>query len=271
MIAKNHFEDCPYNCNESGMLLDSSQGKLVPCPYCSKKKKELLAQGFVESVEDEQVPIGDALGIQSNYLSTNFVYEAVIPDGERIFIDQESLDWQSEVAEKMFLDLTVGTLPEQSICFGISVKGAIDKFAYPMLAKAYLANLKVSRLISCTEFSRLVFKMSDEVDEFYDSDFLIMLINDGCTFADVSAAKGLMQSRALKGKPTVFITTWNIEACSGLLGFKEDASYFLAKPVFIKYKSSKGHSRYVNGLLGVENQTLTQQEDGGFGVSLSDL
>ena len=42
MLVKNHFSDCPYGCNENGMLLDSDTGNMVPCPHCSKRKKELI-------------------------------------------------------------------------------------------------------------------------------------------------------------------------------------------------------------------------------------
>ena len=155
------------------------------------------------------------------------------------------------------------------MCFGISIKGNIDKFAYPMLAKAYLGGLSIGKFISCTEYNRLVYNMNDTVDEFYNCDFLMMLINDGSNLAEISSAKGLMQTRALKGKPTIFITTWTIEACSGLLGFSEDScSYFMAKPVFIKYKSSKGKSsHYINNLLGVENRSVAEVPN----MSMDDL
>lgn len=269
MIVKNHFDDCPYGCNSNGMLLDSDTGNMVQCPHCSKKKKELLKQGYVETEEDETLPLSTVLGIESPYLSTKFVYDAVIPDGERLFIEEESLEWQREFSENLYLGLTVGQLPEESVCFGISIKGNIDKFAYPMLAKAYLGGLSIGKFISCTEYNRLVFNMDDIVDEFYNCDFLMMLINDGSNLAEISSAKGLMQTRALKGKPTIFITTWTIEACSGLLGFSEDSgSYFMAKPVFIKYKSSKGKSsHYINNLLGVENRSVAEVPN----MSMDDL
>lgn len=272
MLVKNHFDDCPYNCNVNGMILDTETRKLVPCPHCSKKKKELLKQGYVETVEDEKVPLSTVLGIKNEYLSTKFVYDSIVPDGERLFIEDESLDWQKEVAENLYLGLTVGTLPEESICFGISIKGKVDRFAYPMLSKAYLSGLSIGKFVSCSEFNRLSFNIENSMDDFYNADFLMMLINDGSNLSDISSAKGLMQTRALKGKATIFVTTWTIEACSGLLGYKGDSELALASPVFLKYKSAKSNkqSSYINKLLGVENKSLSSEEDGR-GVSMSDL
>lgn len=260
MLAKNHFEDCPYGCNSKGLLLDVDKGTMIPCPHCSKRKKELLAQGYVEVEDDSHLSLGDALGIESEYLSTKFVYDSVVPDGERLFIEEESLKWQSEVAEELYLNLTVGEIPKESLCFGISVKGRIDRFVYPMLAKAYLANVNIGKFISCTEFNLKAFNMDSDIKEYYNCDLLFMLINDGSNLADIASAKGLMQVRATKGKPTIFITTWTIEACSGLLGFSGESSLYMAKPVFVKYKSSKKkQSSYINNLLGVENERVTEQ------------
>lgn len=272
MLVKSHFEDCPYNCNVNGMVLDADAGKLIPCPHCSKRKRELLKQGYVETEEETQVPLSTVLGIKNEYLSTKFVYDSVVPDGERLFIDEESLDWQSNFAEELYLGLTVGTLPEESICFGLSIKGRLERFVYPMLAKGYLAGLTIGKFVTCSEFNRLSFDISNPMDDFYNADILFMLINDGSNLSDLASAKGLMQTRALKGKATLFVTTWTIEACSGLLGFNGDSSLALAKPVFLQYKKgkSKGHSSYVNQLIGVENESLAGTSSDN-SVSMKDL
>ncbi len=267
MVAKNHFEDCPYGCNDKGMLLDTIAGKMIPCPHCSERKKALLKEGYIESDEDVKVSVPEAFGIKSEFLSTRFVYESVIPDGEKVFFEEDSMKWQKEVSEELYLGLTVGRLPEESLCFGLAVKGRVDVFAFPMLAKAYMSGLTVSRLVSCSEWYRMRLNLSDEVEGFLNSDFLIMLLDEGFTLAEIASAKGLMQSRALSGKPTIFVTTWTIEACSELLGFKEESSCFIAKPVFLKYRSGKKHSRYINNLFGQENESMEH----GKGVSMMDL
>lgn len=276
MLVKSHYEDCPYNCNSRGMLLDSSLGKLVPCPHCSKIKSEMLSQGYAEEeICEGKVPLNTLLNINSDYLSSKFVYESVVPDGERLFLEEESISWQKDMAEELYLGLSIGQLPETSQCYGISVKGALDVFTYPLLAKGYSANLSVAPCISCMEYCRKAYNLEEDLDLYLDSDLVIMIINDGASLADISSAKGLMQARGLRGRPTIFVTTWTIEACSGLLGFKDESSLFLAKPIFVQYKSGKNskHSGYINNLLGVKNdiynENPTSSEE--HGVSLSDL
>lgn len=276
MLAKNHYEDCPYGCNVNGMVLDTGIGKLTPCPHCSKVKKELLAQGYAEEeVTGDKVPLNTLLNINSSYLSSRFVYESVIPDGERLFIEEDSIKWQKEMSEELYLGLSVGQLPETSQCYGVGVKGALDVFTYPMLAKAYSSNLSIAPCLSCMEYCRKAYNLADDLDVYLDSDLVVMIINDGASLADISSAKGLMQTRGLRGKPTIFVTTWTIEACSGLLGFKDTASLFLAKPIFVQYKSGKNskHSSYINNLLGVKNDIYVEDKEPieERGVSLSDL
>lgn len=262
---KRRFEECPYRCNDNGNILDTNQGKMIPCPYCSEKKKAMMKDGLVE-VEGEEVslPLAQILGIENEFLNDRFVYSSVIPEAELLFIDEESVEKQSEIAEELYLGLTIGNLPTESLCFGISIKGRAERFAYPMLAKAYMSGLSVGKFISCTEFNRISLDAKEDIMDFYNVDFLMMLINEGCLQSDLASAKGLMQARALKGKPTVFVTTWTIESCSLFLGYWDNDSKSLATPVFVEYKTSKkkGHSHYINKIMGVENNFVNSGSEG---------
>ncbi len=270
------FEDCPYNCN-NGTILDRKLKKLVPCPYCSEKKKELANQGMAETVEGNIELLPTVLGVQNEYMKAVFSYDSTVPDGERLYIEKESIERQKKEAEELYLGYTVGQCPDRSYCFGLGNKGRVDRFVYPLLAKAYLAGLTVSKFISCTDYNRMLVNMSYELDEMYSNDVVIMLICDGSSKADIAAAKGLMQSRALKGKATIFVTTWSVEACSILLGFWNDPSLFMATAVFLEYKSSgkNKHSHYINQLTGVENKVVESNDvsaedyEGGYKESYS--
>lgn len=274
MAVKNHFDDCPYNCNSFGKILDSSTGEMVDCPYCSKLKKEMISKGMaVDDETEEKVPLSELLGIKSKYLSKNYIFDTVIPEGERLFLEDESVDYLKDETEKLFRSLSIGELPENSMCFGISIKGRADRLAYPLLATAYLRGLSVGKFITCSELSRLQLKGSDVLDDLYKADILVMLIGEGSTKGEISSAKGMMQARALKGKATIFITTWTIEACSLMLGYSSDNdNLLLAKPVFVKYKNSGKSSNYINQLTGVENDRYNEDTDlGGKGFSISEL
>ena len=269
-MIKQHFEGCPYGCNSSGKILDTSTGNMVDCPHCSKLKKELIAKG--QAIEEENntvLPLSEILGIKSKYLSKNYISDTIIPEDEKLFIEDNSIDYLKKETEDMYHQLSIGELPTNSYCFGISIKGRVDRLAYPLLAKAYLSGLSVGKFITCGNFASLQLHCDDLVDELYNADLVLMLLEEGSTKGELSSAKVLMQTRALKGKPTIFITTWTIEACSLLLGYSTDSeNLFLAKPVFVKYKNSGKSSTYINKLTGVEN---SRYEENPVGYSLSDL
>jgi hypothetical protein len=246
------------------MLLDDNLGKLVACPYCSAKRKELARDGEAE-VEEYENPINlaDALGIRSKFLTDKLIYENIIPDGELLFIEDESIEKQRDAIEKLYYGLSAGELPDSSMCFGISIKGRAELLAFPLLSKAYQSGLKVCPFISCTEYNHAMIAETINVLDFYNADLVVMLLNEGATRADLAIAKGLLQARGIKDKPTIFITTWTVEACSGLLGYFGNSGYSLATPVFLEYHTSKqkGHTKYINQLLGVVNGVVNEEGD----------
>lgn len=276
---KMKYDDCPYHCVE-GKIFDDELRDFIPCPHCSEKRKELANEGVAEMENGDIGSLPSILGINSQFLRSKLVYDAIIPEGEKVFLEPESLDCQKKELEDLYTGLSIGQLPERSYCFGLGNKGMIDRMAYPILARAYLSGLRVSKFISCSEYNRMCINMDSDVEDYFDSDFVMMLIPDGASKADIASAKGLMQTRALKGKPTVFVTDWVIEACSILLGYYEDTSYFLARGVFVSYKVSKNKkkSHYINQLTGVNNDTYNgyqgeaeQDEKSGTVVTMEDL
>lgn len=264
-MVKMSYDDCPLNCN-NGKIFDYELRQYLDCPHCASKRKELAKEGVAEMDNGDIVSLPKILGIDNPYLSVSFSYDSVIPEDEKVFLDKESLDRQKEILDEIYLGLSVGELPDKSYCLGLGVKGRVDRLAYPLLAKAYLSGLSVARFISCGEYNRLCINMDLEVVDFYEKDFVMVLIPDGSSKADIASAKGLMQSRALKGKPTIFVTTWVIEACSMLLGYYGEETYFLATGSFVGYKVSnngKKPSKYINQLTGVENEVYNSNETQG--------
>lgn len=262
-VAKLSFDDCPYHCN-NGQIMDYGLRRLVPCPHCSEKRKELAEEGLAETELGDIESLPSILGINNQYLRAKFVYDSLIPEGELVFLEEESVKRQKDVLEDIYLGLTIGELPSKSYCIGLGNKGRVDRLAYPLLAKAYLSGLSVAKFISCGEYNRMCINMSQDVEKYYSSDFVMIMIPDGASKADIASAKGLMQTRALNGKPTIFVTTWIIEACSILLGYYGDETYFLASGVFVEYKVSKKgkkHSAYINQLTGVENDVFNEDTE----------
>lgn len=302
-----HFEDCPFNCNSFGKILDDNIGELVPCPHCSEKRKRLLKENkIVEKTDsgsevvrstaemlglffDENSMNEDTLEFEKNkiknmfltesssdeeaverardgmFISDRLVYDQIVPEGEKVLIDKDSIDRQKEAMEEVYQFCCAGIIPGKSYCFGITRVGRFEFFVYPCLLKAYRYGLTVAPFCTISDYKHLTIdaeKFDRELSVYKNADIAMLLVQDGPTNADLCCALGLMQARSLRGKPTIFITTARAEAASQLCGyFNDNSGYALAKPYFLHYGSSgnlksdprsmQKYSKYMNNLLGI--------------------
>lgn len=234
---------CKYNC-QNGRLFDVRTKSWVVCPDCKDKK--------LKDVDKNDSIAREKFGVNAGNLSGVLVPEAIIPQAERVYIDEESFESFSSNLNEIYSRLNSGKGLKQSYCFGLGVKGKVTELVFPLQKIAYACGLGVSKFITAIGLSQMLLKQTVP-DDLYTSDLCIILINEGCSKADVGACKGVMQERASRGLGTVFVTTWSVEACSNLLTYELDVDMFLAKPVFVKYKYAEKQSNYINGLFGVDN------------------
>lgn len=238
---------CKFRCTD-GKLFDPTISQWVQCPECKGKR--------FEKIEKDDKEVDEAIGIESNGLTTTLVPEALVPSDERTYLEDGSFDDLKKDAMSLYNTVLLGKRPKYSMCFGLGVKGKLDAFIYPLLATGYSEGLSVAPLLSALGLSQKLLRQED-LDTHFTSDLCVILINEGCSKADIAACKGLMQERASRSRATIFITSWSIEACSNLLGHYNDESAYLAKPVFIRYANSGKKSNYINNLYGEKNELPT--------------
>lgn len=242
-------EDCPFSCS-NGKIFNKVTRRMEQCPHCKDIRREEIKSG--ETSEGDN--ISEILGFGKGLFSETLVWEALIPDNEKEFIEPESLDQVKEFVETLYGQLSLGEVPRSSSCIGLGIKGNLLKLVYPLLVQAYKNGVKVAPFTSVTEFAR---KMSrgENIDPWINAELAILLLNEGVSLGDMASAKGVMQMRSVRGRPTIFVTTWTIEAASGLLGYFGSKQLDLAEPIFVNYRRSRGRggsSRYINHLRGVE-------------------
>lgn len=253
-MAKSSFEDCPYHCN-NGKILDRNRGIMVDCPHCSSKRSKIVEEGKIVSDEGSIEDLSKVLGLNVKNIKPMLDYSFLIADSEKVYLDRESMEAQENFVNSIRDNLVLGHKPQFSCCIGLGVKGRLDFLAYSILALSYKSGLTISKVLTPMDFSSMLFNSDrDELEEVSSSDILVCLIPEGITKSDLYSAKGLMQTRGIKGNPTIFITTWSIEACSRLL-INED-SYMMAKPSFVKYTSEGKKSKYIDRITGVSNDSI---------------
>lgn len=239
----------------NGQVFNITTRKLEPCPECKLIRQEEVREN---TAKDTGQRLEDLLGFEGRLLNSELEMASIIPEVERPFLEQESLEFVEEQVDKVFGCLVRGEAPSESVCFGLGIKGKFDRLVFPMMIRAYRQGLKVHRFLSVLEYNRLVQQEDPEVSDIINADVVFLLINEGLSNAEISAAKGLMQIRGIRGKATIFVTTWLIQACSALLGTVGESELILAKPVFVEYRRKEGEKKesgYIERLKGVENKS----------------
>lgn len=257
---KLHFDDCPHGCNKQGQLFDRALGRFVSCPYCEGKRKEAIESGLIDEKE-ESLSIHEELGFSDKYLTSYFDYDLLIPDMEKPLIDMESYEDVRSASETLRGILSRGELPTYSMCFGLARKGSCDRLAFPMLALAYERGLGSGKFISSRVYYSKYMQDKD-LQEYYDLDLLFVLVTSGSSYRELMCIRGLMEARAVVGKPTIFVTNNDIDECLLLLGSVDGGSYYLASPYFIeRTKTKDSHSYASDNLRGAPS----------LGISMDDL
>ena len=247
---KLHFEDCPYGCNVNGMLFDRGLKKMVSCPHCESRRRELASEGSIEDNEGNQQSLHKELGFSDEYLTSYFSFDSLISKSERPLLESSSFEPVEEAISLLRGTLSRGDLPEKSYCFGLARKGSVDKLAFPLLVSAYEKGGKVGKFISSRMYYSLYMKDKD-LQEYYDLDILFVLVNSGSSYRELMCIRGLMEARAVCGKATIFVTNNDIDEVLLLLGSVEEPSLYLASPYFIeRSKTANSHSYASDALRG---------------------
>ena len=212
------FAECPNKCI-NGILYNPYSRVSQPCPYCEEKRKEELAK--YESNTDEK-SIYEILKIQPSLSGDLFSMEMLIPEVATKYLTKESLSEVEDTLSKMLSDITIGEYPDYSILFNFGKTCDASIFYVPFMTKAYRNGLKVAPLLDVLTLSELrinfekfgnTLESSTEwgasLKDYLEADICIVTIDAGATPLGVGGVKGLMQLRALKGKPTyIFTNLW---------------------------------------------------------------
>lgn len=265
------FEECPFSCNPSNGKVVASDGSLRPCPYCSEKRKQIVLKGNKDVENNTEISenkvglnfevLSEVFGLGKMYITDKLNYMSAIPEGELLFITEESLSKQKELLEGINEQLSIGVLPSESYCFGVSRTGDMSKVAFPLLATAFKAGLTVNKVYNSYTLSDVLLnEKQSEINKMLSSDVQVFFLSQGSSRATVYQMSGIMEARAQAGRPTLFFTQWSIEACSGLLGI--GGAMNVATPVFLEYASwsKQQHSHYLKMLLGEDIYSTSRKK-----------
>ena len=237
---------------------------MVLCPYCKQKRKELANGGEVVFDKGETTSLHKELGFSDEYLSSYYNFDDLVSSYERPLLVESSLGIVDSEINALRGILLRGDLPEKSYCFGLGRKGSVDRLAFPLLASAYEKGGHVGKFLASRVYYSLYMQDKD-LQEYYDLDLLVVLVNSGSSYRELMCVRGLMESRAVAGKSTIFVTNNDIDEVLLLLGSVDEPSLYLASPYFMERTKNVGNHSYASDNL----RGTSQSKD--LGISMADL
>ena len=248
--------NCPYNCGTDYRVYDPRLGKMLPCPYCSKR----VADAVDRNLDAET---GETLSEQLGIPDVRYSWERIIPKVSREHLDKEKAEDTREAYEALLVTLgEPGKRLDRSYVFGLTEKGEIVNAAAPLLYAAARAGRSVAKLTTATEYNTMLLRNSlDELDELQNKDITVMVVDHGATKEAILAVKGLLEIRAIKGKPTILVSSSPMNALSTLCSFDGDTGYSTCEAHFLSYEGS-GEPRnwYLRGIAGYTGEDIPGEE-----------
>lgn len=227
-----HFDDCPHNCNKKGKLFDRALGRMVDCSHCKERRKELAVEGIsVKENVNREESLHEVLGFTDKYLSHIYSFEALFPKTEFGMLEDITKEELSRGIEELRGTLANGEVPQKSYCFGLSRKGTLENLAYPLMVSSYLAGI-TSLWYSSSRLYYNDYIRKTDVRKYYETSVLFLVVASGASYDELITVKGLLETRASLGLPTIILTLDSVDSVSMLLGYQGEASLYLASPYF---------------------------------------
>lgn len=213
MVVKN----CRFGCNDAGKYFDTITRRMVNCPDCFEERRAEVRNGEI-TVNGDLVPLHSAIGMAENQRYNYDLNQAVPPKVKSRAISglNETLD----AIQVLHNTLVLGEKPQNSLCFGLPNGSQMLQLGYSFLVDAYKAGISIAPMVASHQYHTFLHKDPERVSDkgvyyselrkyesLYTADLVVVLITSGGNSSVINTAKGLMQSRAISGLPTVFLTS----------------------------------------------------------------
>lgn len=235
-------KNCRFGCNDQGKYFQ--KGKLIQCPDHVSMRREEVRQGEL-AIDGDLVPLHQAVGMAKGQWYT-YNTDQIIPQRTRTLI-KDGLRELLEGIDEVHRALVNGDKLEASYCFGLPSGTRALQLGFSFLVDAYKNGQSISPMVSSQQYHMFLHKDPERVSDkgiyyrelkqyegIYTSDVLVVNLMSGGNSSVINTAKGLMQSRAMSGLPTVFITTKPEKDVYELVNGEE--TYYTAKGYFVRSK-----------------------------------
>lgn len=187
-----------------GLVFDTEQQKMVPCPLCAELREAQVLKG-VSSEDGSKLGLSEKLGLRRVFSRLNVDLSQVL--GELV---SSSLDTEQYTALETAIQSLVGSLslaknPKTSVLFYLGVRADVELLAFWILGSAYKAGLSVHPFVTPFRLQGIRQKR-EEYENLMLSDVVVIAYSPSIR-EDGYLVEDFVRQRAFEGKSTYVILT----------------------------------------------------------------
>lgn len=205
-----------------GLVFDTEQQKMVPCPLCAELREAQVLKG-VSSEDGSKLGLSEKLGLRRVFSRLNVDLSQVL--GELV---SSSLDTEQYTALETAIQSLVGSLslakkPKTSVLFYLGVRADVELLAFWILGSAYKAGLSVHPFVTPFRLQGIK-QRRDDYENLMLSDVVIIAYSPSMR-EDGYLVEDFVRQRAFEGKSTYVILTDGSQINNVLQRLGSESSY----------------------------------------------
>lgn len=205
-----------------GLVFDTEQQKMVPCPLCAELREAQVLKG-VSSEDGSKLGLSEKLGLRRVFSRLNVDLSQVL--GELV---SSSLDTEQYTALETAIQSLVGSLslakkPKTSVLFYLGVRADVELLAFWILGSAYKAGLSVHPFVTPFRLQGIRQKR-EEYENLMLSDVVVIAYSPSMR-EDGYLVEDFVRQRAFEGKSTYVILTDGSQINNVLQRLGSESSY----------------------------------------------
>lgn len=205
-----------------GLVFDTEQQKMVPCPLCAELREAQVLKG-VSSEDGSKLGLSEKLGLRRVFSRLNVDLSQVL--GELV---SSSLDTEQYTALETAIQSLVGSLslakkPKTSVLFYLGVRADVELLAFWILGSAYKAGLSVHPFVTPFRLQGIK-QRRDDYENLMLSDVVVIAYSPSMR-EDGYLVEDFVRQRAFEGKSTYVILTDGSQINNVLQRLGSESSY----------------------------------------------
>lgn len=187
-----------------GLVFDTEQQKMVPCPLCAELREAQVLKG-VSSEDGSKLGLSEKLGLRRVFSRLNVDLSQVLGELVSSSLDTEQYTALETVIQSLVGSLSLAKKPKTSVLFYLGVRADVELLAFWILGSAYKAGLSVHPFVTPFRLQGIRQKR-EEYENLMLSDVVVIAYSPSIR-EDGYLVEDIVRQRAFEGKSTYVILT----------------------------------------------------------------